>query len=215
MLEDLARESHTVGLEIHAGKTKLSTNTLTSSGQVLHTTAGAFEVLPVWEGFNYLGRHVAFSDFHAAELRNRINVGWRKFAVYKRSLCSKDFPLKQRLKLFHLTVAPSVLYGSGCWTLTAALEDELRTAHRKMLRKILGAGRRQRETSDSEEEENEKSEDENCETDKMETWADWLKRVTSHVEGLNADLGLEDWTSTYRRRKFRWAGHVLRRTDGR
>eukprot|EP00973_Karenia_brevis_P083001 11508050-Karenia_brevis.AAC.1 len=35
------------------------------------------------------------------------------------------------------------------------------------------------------------------------------------VEECQQKLGLDDWVTAARRRKWRWAGHVARRSDGR
>ena len=50
--------------------------------------------------------------------------------------------MNSRLRLFHVVITPTGLYGSECWTLSKQLESILRTAQRKMLRMILGQGRR-------------------------------------------------------------------------
>ena len=47
-----------------------------------------------------------------------------------------------RLKLFNAVVTPTFLYGSGAWTLRKEAEVKIRSAQRRMLRWILGAGRR-------------------------------------------------------------------------
>ena len=49
----------------------------------------------------------------------------------------------------------------------------------------------------------------------METWAEWIQRVTHQVEAACRTLGVKDWVEEQRRRKWKWAGHVARRSDGR
>ena len=48
-----------------------------------------------------------------------------------------------------------------------------------------------------------------------ETWVEWVKRVTraAQKELLKARIG--DWIEQQRLRKWRWAGHVARRSDNR
>eukprot|EP00973_Karenia_brevis_P009257 1255515-Karenia_brevis.AAC.1 len=42
-----------------------------------------------------------------------------------------------------------------------------------------------------------------------------MKRCTSLVESCLSELKLDDWVVEQRRRKWRLAGHTVRRTDGR
>ena len=39
----------------------------------------------------------------------------------------------------------------------------------------------------------------------LEPWVDWIRRCTHEAEKQIADLGIEDWVSIHRRRKWRWA----------
>ena len=43
----------------------------------------------------------------------------------------------------------------------------------------------------------------------IEPWTDWVKRCTHDVERQFAKLGVDDWITHQRRRKFRWAGRVI------
>ena len=61
---------------------------------------------------------------------------------HKQELTGKHYSLNSRLKLFNAVIMPTVLYGSKCWTFSKQLESILRTTQRKMLRMILGQGRR-------------------------------------------------------------------------
>ena len=45
------------------------------------------------------------------------------------------------MRLFGKVITPTVLYGCATWTMTAERDTKLRSAQRKMLRKILGKGR--------------------------------------------------------------------------
>ena len=46
------------------------------------------------------------------------------------------------------------------------------------------------------------------EEDTAEPWQDWIRRCTYEAEGHLKRLGAEDWVSTQRRRKWRWAQRV-------
>ena len=49
----------------------------------------------------------------------------------------------------------------------------------------------------------------------LESWIDWIKRVTDEVEEIAAAVGVKNWVEEQRRRKWRWAGYVARRLDNR
>ena len=103
---------------------------------------------------------------------------------------SKKYNLEQRLKLFKAVVQPSLLYGCCCWTLT------LKTTQRKMMRTILGVKRRITRNT-------------------LESWIDWMIRATHEGDAAMRQFNVPDWVEEVHRRKFRWAGHVSRRHDGR
>ena len=90
----------------------------------------------------YLGRALSFTDPHRTELENRIASAWRKFYKLKKELTGSRYSLTDRLRLFHGTVTPTVLYASESWTLTTELENRLRRTQRQMLRMIVHAPRR-------------------------------------------------------------------------
>ena len=69
-------------------------------------------------------------------------AGWRKFFMLKRELTTRSYSLRDRLRLFHGTITPTVLYESASWTLSLELENRVRRTQRQMLRMILGAPRR-------------------------------------------------------------------------
>ena len=59
----------------------------------------------------------------------------------------------------------------------------------------------------------EKEEDE--EEEEEESWEEWIVRATNIAVGAAKKAGVVDWVEEQRRRKWRWAGHVARRRDGR
>ena len=50
--------------------------------------------------------------------------------------------------------------------------------------------------------------------DNLEPWVDWIRRCTHDAEAQMKALGLEDWVTTQRRRKWRWARRVATDTLG-
>ena len=202
------------------------------------------EVLRPEESVSYLGRCLCFLDFADRELEHRVNRGWAKFATFKNELCDRRYSLLHRLRLFNAVVAPSVLYGAGCWTMTSSTGQRLRVTQRKMLRKMVGTGRRRRaetaprdqggagtggpgqeiaEASDSSSASTTSSDsasgkgthEETDEDDKQdeETWVEWVVRTTQVASDAMRKAKIPDWVQEQRRRKWRWAGHVMRRTD--
>ena len=63
--------------------------------------------------------------------------------------------------------------------------------------------------------EEEESEEQDPFQEGKEDWLDWIRRATSIAEACLKRAGIDDWVAAQRRRKFKWAGHVARRTDGR
>ena len=124
---------------------------------------------------------------------------------------------------FRSDCEPGGLYGSETWTLTKEMAKQLRTTQRRMLRKILGQGRRRvqraegtindTETAESEEAEAEGGADDGREEeddrDELEPWVDWIKRVTHNAESSLEKLRIKTWVEQARRRKWKWAAKLL------
>ena len=53
------------------------------------------------------------------------------------------------------------------------------------------------------------------EDDDDESWTEWIKRATKIAAEAAKKAGVVDWVQEQRRRKWRWAGHISRRDDGR
>ena len=53
------------------------------------------------------------------------------------------------------------------------------------------------------------------ESDKLESWVDWIQRVTADATTAMEKAGVPDWVEEQQKRKLRWCGHVARRFDGR
>jgi hypothetical protein len=228
MLGDLVVKATEAGLKIHAGKTKIMSNDPTNQGSSLKYEGGVVDVLPFSWSTAYLGRQLFFEDAHDVEITSRINKAWKKFFALKPDLCGKHVSLRCRLKLFNATVTPTLLYGSGSWTMTADRERLLRTTQRRMLRWMLGSfwkppdeeGSQVEEECDSDSEFPEPAEEDatdDCEEAKLEqeTWVQWIQRCTRIAEDQLEKASIDDWVVTQRRRKWRLAGHTARRDDNR
>eukprot|EP00973_Karenia_brevis_P085729 11892679-Karenia_brevis.AAC.1 len=222
MISDLAKEAEQVGLQMHMGKTKILTNMARLSGGRLLVRDAAIEILPASASTDYLGRSLCFQDFHNVELEARLDKAWKKFFGYRRELCDRSVAFKTRIRLLESCVASTLLYGSGAWVMTAERERRLRTTQRRMLRWMLGAFRRvQEHRVPSEGDEESLSDESHAETppdepeDDEEDWTTWIKRVTHVVDSCLHAVISDDWVTAQRRRKWRLAGHIARRDDGR
>jgi hypothetical protein len=225
MLEEVYTEAQACGLQLHPEKTKIITSTGRTEGRPRsrHINVGGMkiEVLSRETAIKYLGRKVSFGEYHEDELASRIRAGWAKFAQHKQELTSKLYSLNDRLRLFTSVITPTVLYGSECWTMTKNMENALKRTQRKMLRMMLGHGRRVIRTStiepDSSGEDLQsnasntvKPEDEPPEDprDDLEPWVEWIKRVTHNVEERVRQLGIKSWIEEARLRKWKWAQNL-------
>ena len=108
--------------------------------------------------------------------------------------------------------------------MTRAREAKLRVHQRKMLRWMVGCGRKPVSeeagiTEEEDEEEPEPMDEEDEVTEEgpvgLENWVDYIRRATGVAEECLKHARLEDWIAGQRRRKWRWAGHTARRHDGR
>ena len=231
MLEDLITATREIGLEMHNGKTKIlrMDGCVQNSSAFMEVAGMKIEVLSKGSSTMYLGRLLSVDAVHDTELDHRLEKAWKNFFAHKAQLCNRSFRLRDRLRLFESVVTSSVLYGSGCWTMTQSREQKLRTTQRKMLRWIVGVGRKQRaqqqqttqgdDEGEEDEEEpeplEEQGEAETKEPLELEDWVVFIRRATNIAEEALAKVKLEDWIAGQRRRKWRWAGHAARRHDNR
>ena len=193
MLGNVICSSGSRGLGLHPDKTKILTNVCKRKGRqsgFVDVSGLRVEILEPSDSVKYLGRNLSFKDSTEVEVENRIKCTWKKFGVWKDELTCKNYPLADRLRLFDNTVTPTVLYGSCTWTMTTPLTKRLQTTQRRMLRLILGQGRR-RHLADS--------------GFTLETWVEWIQRVTRRAEEKMQELGYLEWTALQRRQKPQWA----------
>ena len=111
-------------MELHPDKTKILHNThnfnnqyrrsVPNNVQILDMTV---EILPASSSTNYLGKKLTFGDPHRAEVENRIACARKNCSKLKQELTGTRYSLADRLRLFHGTVTPTILYGCEAWTL--------------------------------------------------------------------------------------------------
>ena len=131
-----------------------------------------------------------------AELEHRLGAAWRRFWTLKQELTCKSYSLNIRLKLFNAVVSSTLLYGCEAWTLTQKMELQLRRGQRRMLRIILGSGRRRQMDGPGGE-------------DLLEPWVDWIQRTTHDIEARMSRLRCPNWVEIQHDRKRRWAERLM------
>jgi len=78
----------------------------------------SIEIRSPYQSTKYFGRKMQFDEYHATEIENRIATALRTFHALKSELTIKHYSLDGRLRLFHGTITPTVLYGGEAWTTT-------------------------------------------------------------------------------------------------
>jgi hypothetical protein len=137
----------------------------------------------------------------------------------KQELTGKHYSINDRLRLFHGTVMPTMLYGCEAWTLTTELEHRIQKTQRQMLRMIVKIPRRnvliQSDTEGSDVTSNPHSDQATHGSEPeptLEPWVDWIRRSTHEAEEKMKKLKMEDWVTLQRRRKWRWAHKIATTT---
>ena len=108
--------------------------------------------------------------------------------------------------------------------MTKTMENALKRTQRKMLRMILGHGRRRAQPNAAEPESSGEDVQSNASNtvkpeadppedprDELEPWVDWIKRVTHDVEERLKQPGMRSWTEEARLRKWKWAQKLFTR----
>ena len=176
------------------------------------------EVLARSSTIKYLGRQITFEDAHRTELNNRVKCAWAKFMQHRDELTKKSYALSDRLRLFDSVISPTVLHGSEAWTLTKDMAKVLKTTQRRMLRMVLGQGRRRTQrtvlaAADHDNAESEETEDDNPpeddSRDHLEPWVEWIKRVTNNVEESLKRLNIRTWVEQAKKRKWKFAAELF------
>ena len=181
-----------------------------------------------------MGAQLCFDQPQRRELEHRIKCAWAKFQSHRQELTGKCYRLNDRLKLFDSVVSPIFLYGSSCWTLRKDQETLINRTQRKMLRIILGAGRRrappntgpQTEPSECSSGSDIDSDDGKAHPDEtivseteleedLEHWSEWIKRTTHFVEAQLQKLEIQSWVVRVRRQKWRLVSRIAMQDDDR
>ena len=143
MLNRLIITLRSFGLELNAKKTKFLSTTVQANDTEtvwIDTVGGPVELIAAGRSHKYLGRTWSgnLRDRGQAAVDHRISCSWAKFNEYEASLTDKMVTIKLRLKLFSMTVIPTLLYCLETCPLTQLQHDKMNITLRKMLRKMVG-----------------------------------------------------------------------------
>ena len=108
--------------------------TRTQTTQGIHNSM--YYTLDLYESLKYLGQKISFHHQETTETKNRIRAAWATFRKHKQELTSKNYVLKQRLRLFDAAISPTICYAAGTWTPNKDHERMIQSTQRKMLRLI-------------------------------------------------------------------------------
>jgi len=177
------------------------------------------DLVDIVDANDYLGTGLSLTKAMECEVDHRVSRAWCKFGSFRSELLNKKSNLYDRVRLFDSVVTPCALFGCGSWALTKIEENKIKVAQRRMLRAILGKGRRRQENLDSSQT-IDSSDDgaelpELPESEVLESWSDWLLRTTHEALQVLEKVGAQDWVTFLRKQKWRWAQKVLKHSDAR
>uniref|UniRef100_A0A8R1E882 Uncharacterized protein n=1 Tax=Caenorhabditis japonica TaxID=281687 RepID=A0A8R1E882_CAEJA len=92
-----------------------------------------------------------------------------------------------RAQLFESLVLPALTYGSEVWTFTKALSERVRVTHAALERRLVGISLSEQRQ----------------------------RNLHLHKEDIRAHSNVRDPLLVIKKNKLGWAGHIMRRSDGR
>jgi hypothetical protein len=134
-LDEITQAWH---LDISQGKTKILSIDKNNTQPKPSITLRDVKIKQV-DSFKYLGRIFSSTPSIASEISARVQKAshsfWRfKTVLYRRS----EISLKTKIRIFKMTVLPTLLYGSESWPITASQLRRLQSFVMRCLRYILG-----------------------------------------------------------------------------
>ena len=93
----------------------------------------------------YLGGAISESADLDIEIKRRIGAAWASVRKYSSQLYDRrNARLSLKIRLFKAEVMEAMLYGCATWTMRSQDFSSLRTAHHKLLLRIIGFRRKDR-----------------------------------------------------------------------
>ena len=188
MIKETEEGLASYGLRLNIDKCQVQTNTTCIGRRSPIKIADATgKIVDAEQGFKILGTTFTLKGRTSAELKARIAAAWAKFHQLKPLLCNRSGSLDKRLRLFETCVSKTALWCCESWLLTLDEKRLLRTTQNIMLRRIVCPVRHP-----------------------DEDWVHWIQRVTPLACSVAKKAGVKFWDAELLRRKWRWAGHVVR-----
>ena len=186
MLRRLAQLFAQAGLKLNDSKCVIQTN---ANFRTPTLKAGdlTIPIVSATEGFKILGTQFTLLGRTSAELQKRISSAWGCFHRIWPLLRRRNSSLRKRLLIFDSDVRAALLWCCDSWNLTSAERRQLQTAERAMLRRFAGPRRRLEED-----------------------FVSWVIRSTHAAERELRITGLQPCVETYLRKKWCWAGQIMR-----
>ncbi|KAL6725780.1 hypothetical protein Aduo_007810 [Ancylostoma duodenale] len=128
----LNEEGRKLGLQLNAKKTKVMRNIFADSSAVLLNQT----TLEDTDEYVYLGRLINMGSDLKPEIIRRRRAPWAAYNTVKLAV-SETKNQMLRAELLKSTVIPALCYGSETWTLTKAMETQLRTKQASIERDMV------------------------------------------------------------------------------
>ena len=116
-----------------------------------HTTSNALRIEAAGQRYKqttefvYLGGAISESADLDIEVKRRIGAAWASVRKYSSQLYDRrNARLSLKIRLFKAEVMEAMLYGCATWTMRSQDFSSLRTAHHKLLLRIIGFRRKDR-----------------------------------------------------------------------
>jgi hypothetical protein len=144
MLGELNAASAKIGLKMNHSKTKILSNTGSTTPVIVDG-----KVVERVQSYVYLGNSVRLDkDNHEAEVERRRRLGWAAFGKLSFIFASPKYPRYQKKMLFDSCILPVLTYGLETAAFTKRSMNKLQITQRAMERKMLGVSLRDRKTNE-------------------------------------------------------------------
>ena len=114
-------------------------------------------------------------------MKHGLSRTWAHFGTCGNELTNKRDSLFDRMRLFNAVLTQSVLYGCGGWAMNQSRAMQLRITQRKMLRAIMGKGRKQETTQDEVDFSKDESVSVSMDNETIESGVFWIQRTTHEI----------------------------------
>jgi len=153
---------------------------------------GEIREVPVAMEAEYLGRYFSAGGGGDEAVERRIQKAWGALWANGLALCNFSVPFGKRFRHLSQTVGAVLTYGLESVELTKTQLERLRGVRRSMMRKMWGLRWEAVSTE--------------------MVYEDWIRMTTSRMEDEVEWMGeAARWEEAAAARKFRWAGHLVRR----